>query len=294
MSSFTNQQLQSVIAQFDLAIHSHDQWYKNLLRVLISHLPPEEVDLMPDAHRRCRFGQLYGSPQAAFLQENPAFISLGDAHQKMHLSARSLFQRIADDLPIPLNDWDHFDHDVDEMRLKFQDLRYEFAEIVQNRDPLTGAQTRASMLRVLREQNALVKRGRQDCALAMIDLDHFKRINDEYGHTAGDAVLVSTVKCLKALLRPYDRIYRYGGEEFLIVMPSTNLEQARQVAERMRAAIAEQRVQLDKSEEFLHVTASFGVAILTKLRKVEESIDHADKAMYEAKVTGRNRVVADR
>ena len=249
--------------------------------------------MMPEAHRHCRFGQWYWSPQTSFIREYPAFTSLGDAHERMHISARNLLQLITDGRPIPANDWDHFDNDLDRMRLEFQSLRHEFAEIAQNRDPLTEAQTRDLMLSDIREQNTIVQRGRQDCALVMFDLDHFKHVNDKYGHITGDAVLASTVQCVKALLRPYDRIYRYGGEEFVICMPSTTLDQARQVAERMRKAIAEQRVQHEKSKESLQVTVSFGVVMLTQLRTVEESIDHADKAMYEAKRSGRNCVVVN-
>ncbi|MDZ4251820.1 MAG: diguanylate cyclase, partial [Sulfuritalea sp.] len=293
MTFFTNQQLQSVISQLDQALYNHEQWYKNLLRVLIAHVPPEAPDLMPDAHRRCRFGQWYESLPAAFLQDYPTFASLGRAHEKMHSGARTLLQRTLDDLPISSSDLDQFNNILDRMRLEVQALRHEFADMAQNRDPLTGARNRASLLSDLREQHGLVQRGVHSCALAMLDLDHFKRINDEYGHTAGDAALISTVQCLQALLRPYDRIYRYGGEEFLLCMPGTTLDEACGVAERMHTAISAQSIQFDNAGRFLQVTASFGVAALAQSRSVEDSIDRADKAMYEAKTTGRNRVVAE-
>lgn len=293
MPLFTNQQLQSIISQLDQAIYSHDQWYKNILRVLIVRIPPEAVDLMPDAHRRCRFGQWYESPLADFLNDYAAFISLGAAHEKMHAGARELLQRVTDDLPISLRDWDQFENDLDRMRLEIQALRHEFANASQNRDPLTEAQTRASLLSDLREHHTLVQRGRQTCTLVMLDLDHFKTINDEYGHTVGDAVLVTTVRCIKNMLRSYDRIYRYGGEEFIICMPGTNLEQGHHIADRMREAIADQNISIDKSSQILHVTASFGIAILAETRSVEESIDRADKALYEAKSAGRNKVISE-
>lgn len=293
MAFFTNQQLQSVIAQLDQALYNHEQWYKNLLRVLISHVPPEAPDLLPDAHRLCRFGQWYESLPATLLQDHPTFTSLAQAHEKMHSNARTLLQRVSDDLPISSGDFDQFNNVLDRMRLEVQALRHEFADLAQNQDPLTGARNRASLLSDLREQHALAQRGVQSCALAMLDLDHFKRINDEYGHVAGDTVLVSTVRCLQTLLRPYDRIYRYGGEEFLLCMPSTTLDQAREVANRMRATIAAQRIPVDNAGHFLQVTASFGVVALAQSRSVEDSIDRADKAMYEAKTAGRNCVVVE-
>lgn len=293
MTFFTNQQLHSAISQLDQALYNHEQWYKNLLRVLIAHVPPEAPDLMPDAHRRCRFGQWYESAPAAFLHDHPTFASLGQAHEKMHSGARTLLQRTSDGLPISSSDFDQFNNVLDRMRLEVQALRHEFADMAQSQDPLTGARNRASLLSDLREQNALVQRGAHACALAMLDLDHFKRINDEYGHAAGDAALISTVQCLQALLRPYDRIYRYGGEEFLLCMPSTTPDEARGVAERMRVAIAAQSIQFGNAGHFLQVTASFGVAALAQSRSVEDSLDRADKLMYVAKTAGRNRVVVE-
>jgi diguanylate cyclase (GGDEF)-like protein len=127
----------------------------------------------------------------------------------------------------------------------------------------------------------------------MLDLDHFKQVNDEHGHLAGDKVLISTVQCLQAILRPYDRIYRYGGEEFLLCMPGTTPEEAREVAERMCHAVAAQRIQPDGTDHILRVTASLGVTMLDPSRSVEDSIESADRAMYEAKKLGRNRVVTE-
>ena len=290
MSSLSNQQLQSVISQIDQAISSHDRWYKQLLRVLIARIPPESVDLSPEAHLRCQFGKWYTSSMADFFRGHPAFVSLGDAHQQMHDCARTLCQQVVDDMPVSLDGWERFDEKVEGVRLEFQALRREFVEMAQNLDPLTEALNRSSLLSDLRAQQALLMRSGTPCALIMIDLDHFKRVNDVHGHAAGDAVLVSVVQCLKTMLRPYDRIYRYGGEEFLLCMPSTTPEQARQVAERMRATVSTQKVHLNHTDSALQITASFGIAPLLSYGTVEESIDHADKAMYRAKTAGRDRV----
>ena len=148
------------------------------------------------------------------------------------------------------------------------------------------------MLSDLREQHALVRRATQSCALVMIDLDRFKEVNDQYGHGAGDSVLISTSECLHAQMRPYDRLYRYGGEEFVLSMPNTTVDTAFAVAERLRAAVEAQEIRHGGRDTTLPITASFGVATLDAARPVEESIDDADKALYEAKSAGRNRVNA--
>jgi diguanylate cyclase len=287
MDSLNNQQVQAIIAELDQALYSHEQWYKNLQGVLISHAASKRSDLMNDARLHCSFGQWYSSPHLLFLKQNPLFISLGKAHEKMHRKAVHLIRRISDGLPILVRDWDPFDDSIERMRGKIQALQDEFTAIVDNRDPLTESQTRATLLTELCEQQALVQRGKQVCVIAMVDLDNFKRINNEYGHAAGDVVLISTVKRLKSHLRSYDRIYRYGGEEFIICMPSTTVKNSCEVIEHMRAAVAGQHFDFGNT----HVTASFGASVLRGSRTVEESIHCADKAMYKAKTAGKNRVV---
>jgi diguanylate cyclase (GGDEF)-like protein len=145
------------------------------------------------------------------------------------------------------------------------------------------------MLSDLREQHALVRRGVQQCSIAILDLDHFKNVNDQHGHPAGDATLASISHCLQTGVRPYDRIYRYGGEEFLVTMPSTTIDSALAVAERLRAAVEASEIR-STGGLVLRITASFGVAALEATRPIEESIDRADKALYRAKASGRNCV----
>jgi diguanylate cyclase len=294
MRHLSDEQLQTAIVQLDQAMYNHDQWHRNLLRVLVSRLPPDAADLMSDAHRRCRFGQWYESDAAGFMRELPAFVALGEAHAQMHQGAAGLLQRVADDLPVSPSGVDQFNNVLDRMRLELQSLRHELADTAQNRDPLTGVRNRASLLSDLREQHAMVRRGVQACALAMVDLDHFKEINDRHGHPAGDTLLRAISEALQAQVRPYDRIYRNGGEEFLLCLPQTTIDDAVGIVDRLRVAIGALQVDPGGGGSVLQITASFGVAAVNAELSVEESIDRADKALYQAKAAGRNRVeVAD-
>lgn len=199
-------------------------------------------------------------------------------------------QRVARGEEIAEEEFDQFNEVLDCLRLEFQALRTDITEIAQNRDPLTGARNRNSLLSALREQQALSIRGVQTCSLIMLDIDRFKQVNDVYGHAVGDRVLVGTVQCLQEMVRSYDKIYRYGGEEFLLCMPGMDTEQASVVADRMRRAIAACSLEQEGSDTELYVTVSLGVATLSPYRTVEESINCADKAMYAAKRAGRNCV----
>jgi len=126
----------------------------------------------------------------------------------------------------------------------------------------------------------------------MIDIDHFKRINDTLGHPAGDAVLVQTASLLLDSARPYDEVGRYGGEEFAVLLPETTIEVATMVAERLRQKIAEHEIVVGRKK--VKVTASFGVACFPGegIETINDLLKAADKALYEAKYGGRNRVVA--
>lgn len=157
------------------------------------------------------------------------------------------------------------------------------------RDPLTGLYNRRYLNDMLQHMIAYATRKRSPLSILMIDIDHFKNINDAYGHAAGDDVLISLSKILTANVRTSDMIYRYGGEEFLILMQDTSLETARQRAEMIRASVEKSSFTVDK--KMVTMTVSIGVATFpADGRDLWEVIDAADNALYEAKANGRNRV----
>ena len=126
----------------------------------------------------------------------------------------------------------------------------------------------------------------------MLDLDHFKQVNDSYGHLTGDAVLCDVSRRLSASLRTYDRIGRFGGEEFGTILPETDLNTAQMVAERLRAAISQVPTLIDGHE--VHVTLSIGVACDAKSAgDTMELVGRADRALYVAKERGRNQVASE-
>ena len=122
----------------------------------------------------------------------------------------------------------------------------------------------------------------------MIDIDFFKKVNDTYGHASGDEVLRTVASIIKAQLRESDIPARYGGEEFAVLLPYTHIDEAKIVGERLRKAVEEASIQLDKLN--INVTISMGLAELTPDLSGEELFKLADKALYEAKESGRNRV----
>lgn len=160
-----------------------------------------------------------------------------------------------------------------------------------NKDLLTMLPNRSAISNALRQEISRAHRERRTVGVILLDIDHFKKINDTYGHFAGDAVLRETALRLRANMRPYDQVGRYGGEEFLVVLPNCDLEQASHQAERMRQRLQETSISCDGVELF--ISASFGVTISDgSERNPEVFVRVADEALYRAKADGRNCVCA--
>ena len=155
-------------------------------------------------------------------------------------------------------------------------------------DALTGILNRRAIRDVLRKELARCRRENTTLGVILADVDHFKKINDHYGHAAGDAVLVTAVQRISSTLRSYDSVGRYGGEEFLIVAPGCELDVAKKLAERIRGAIGDEPV--DLGAEAAKISISLGVTLGTADSDPEFLVTLADSAMYQAKRNGRNRV----
>ncbi len=157
-------------------------------------------------------------------------------------------------------------------------------------DPLTGLLNRRSFRDQFKREWSRAVRYDRPIACVMLDIDYFKRVNDAHGHAAGDAVLERVAELLVGHCRPSDRVCRYGGEEFCIMVPETSEQGAAVLAERLRSTLA--TTPFEAGGKSLEITSSFGVAERTAdMADLEDLIDRADRALYLAKHSGRNRVV---
>lgn len=164
------------------------------------------------------------------------------------------------------------------------------AEHLSRHDSLTGLHNRRAFLELaVPIWNTAMRRGRP-LSLIMLDIDHFKQVNDLHGHDAGDRALIETSHLLAQACRAGDILVRWGGEEFMLLLPETDLEQACALAERMRQSIEAQRLQI--AQDTIALTASFGVAERDWQTRLEELISETDVYLYEAKQSGRNRVAS--
>jgi len=159
------------------------------------------------------------------------------------------------------------------------------------RDGLTGIYNRAAFNERLSREFKRARRYRLQLSLLMFDADHFKSVNDRYGHPAGDALLIAIAEQAKLCIRDTDMVARYGGEEFSVILPETDCNSAAQLAERLRLAI--EGMQVEYEGQTLVRTVSIGVSCLQNIDELTDEDDllkAADRALYTAKENGRNRV----
>ncbi len=167
---------------------------------------------------------------------------------------------------------------------------YKRIEELAELDELTGASNRRSIMRMLEEEIARAERSGSPCSVALIDLDYFKRINDAYGHPTGDEVLRTFSITMFANIRSVDRFGRYGGEEFLLVLPDMDTNSAARALDRLRAIVAD--LEWSAFSPGMKVTMSAGVATLKTNETSDTFLARADRALYAAKAQGRNRITS--
>jgi len=174
---------------------------------------------------------------------------------------------------------------LDDLTVAQADLDYKATH-----DELSGLWNRRAILEKLEEELARATRENSSLAVIMADVDHFKGINDNHGHLAGDAVLREVARRIRSSLRAYDSMGRYGGEEFVIIVPGTDTEESREIAERVRSDLSDRPIQTPDND--FKVTVSLGVALADPTENIDLNsvLRSADEALYRAKKAGRNRV----
>ena len=206
---------------------------------------------------------------------------------------------VSGDLSLRLNpggddEFSHLARGINSMLAVIQKAKIELLQAQESlrfhaeHDALTGVRNRRAIRDVLRKELARCRREGTTLGVILADVDHFKKINDHYGHASGDAVLVNVVQRISATLRSYDLLGRYGGEEFLIIAPGCDLDVAHKLAERVRAAVGDEPI--DLGDDLVATSVSLGVTLGTAESDPEFLVAQADTAMYQAKREGRNRV----
>ena len=280
-----------VVHALDEGIRNHEAWIKGLHQTLVcDEAHANGADLGEEPHRCCAFGRwYYGDAQHSPIHDHKLFVPLGDIHQSMHGAARDILLAKEGGERIEVDAYDRFINQANLFKLEVRNIQYDMMSRVCAVDQLTGVWNRYAMQFKLNQEHERVSRGNESACIAVMDLDHFKVVNDTHGHPEGDHVLRTLIGFCRGRLRKYDSMFRYGGEEFLICLPDTNQNDAAALIERLREAVAATPIRLSNGEEVC-VTASFGVACLAPDKQLDDAIHQADTALLRAKQEGRDRV----
>ena len=273
---------------------SHLVWMARLVEAVRMRSQDDMPELDPN---RCQFGHWLGGEGARLIRDHSHVRQVSELHESMHhvvLEVSSLMdhQRASGPIYALLKKAETYSL---ELGNEISMLNNIVIMSVYNKDPLTGFLTRRFLDRVLVNQMEIAKATESAFSVVMFDLDHFKEVNDTYGHQTGDRALEHVAGIVRETLRQSDLVFRFGGEEFLLVAPSTNQAQAHALAEKLRRSIAAQPL---AHEQPLTLTSSFGVLEISPdsyenvdTRMVHQVIEACDANLYAAKRLGRNRVV---
>ena len=279
----------NAVREFDRAILNHTTWLKQLHAGLICNTPVNAKNLLEDAHHRCNFGQwFYGHDMERF-RADPACERIRKVHKTMHAAARDMLTHHGVERQVRVEEYERFMDLAIQFKQDVRNFQFFLISQVCTVDHLTGAWNRHAMAMKLTEEYERTLRTSQPCALCMMDLDYFKRVNDEFGHTVGDEALRAVTSLVNTELRSNDSLCRYGGEEFLILMPNTDLENAAILLNRIREKLETMPLVLPSGQN-IQITASFGVASMVRSEVPEDVMEQADHALLAAKAQGRNKV----
>ena len=279
-----------VVNELEAALDTQRDWLNKFQAMLACCTRPDPSDLKADTHKKSGFGLWYYKKASPPLKKHPDFAAVGKCHLDMHDRARSLAQAVEGGADIAPGLYEAFMASADRFELALRKLHGEARGLLSETDPLTGTSTRMTMLSHLEQEQSRVKRSGAQSSIGMTDLDHFKVVNDTYGHQAGDKVLKTVAGYMLEHLRQYDQVYRYGGEEFLLLLPNTPEERAKVVLDRLRRGLQRQRIPI-KGSLYVTMTVSFGVTAMLASVSVKTTIGRADQALYAAKEAGRNQVL---
>jgi len=270
------------VALFKKHIWDEDKRITNRLRTELSNLITETSNNVGQAHSDVSISAKKLAAHSKNINKNTAIEDMRFILTDVVKETKQVAEN-GNSLKVML---DHTKNEVEQLRQELEQTKWEATT-----DPLTGLRNRRAFEKAMQDNIKMVETNDTQLCLVMVDIDHFKRVNDTYGHLFGDRVLKSVASLLMANIKGKDTIARFGGEEFAIMLPDTQLEFAEIVAENLRKAVERARIRKTNTGELLDkLTVSLGITHFHSGEATDEFIDRADKALYLSKENGRNRV----
>jgi diguanylate cyclase (GGDEF)-like protein len=285
-------EIASFITELDAAVEAHMEWTRRVLRCAVLRLSPGEDALAPRAHMHCRFGRWFVSNKVRFEKLDAQNARrLETVHQVMHEAVRSICTDLLAARPGQSTHLEAFEQTQSELINLLAAFKTQFLAHAVRHDPLTGLPMRYGIETDFIQIQKTCKRNSTLFYIGMIDVDRFKQVNDRYGHPVGDIALRHLANTLKRITRPNEPLYRFGGEEFLLLMQCRTPEGAAMAAQRFINAVRSEPVPIPQGP--LALTVTMGVACVGEDEPMGSGVERADRALYAGKRAGRDRYVID-
>lgn len=286
MKKLNTKLAQQYLGHLDGDVQRYNAWLRTLLCAVIDGANAVAVCTTAEAYD---FGEWFYGDEGAMLRSLESYAKVAKIHYALHVMSGHIRGQLCAGQRISGEDISVFIDQSNIFRRHVYTLESEIKEHMCALDPLTGVFNRHHMMQRLNAERQRVQRNGHRCAIVLMDIDHFKKVNDLYGHHVGDRALRESAEVVADSLRDYDSMYRIGGEEFLICLPYLDAKRAKIAADRLRNRLKSASIRADRDVE-LQVTASFGASLLDGDATLEDSISRADQALYAAKHGGRDRV----
>lgn len=281
----------SELIEIDEGIRLHITWAQKVFQYLVLKTPAEPQFSAKDSHLLCHFGKWFQSNRAKFEKINrDKTHELEQVHYLVHHHLHNIFSRLDENQHVDadlVSQYQTSQSDLIELLIYF---RTHFMTQALQYDPLTGLALRYGMEDQFAALRQSTEKNQKILAVGLLDLDYFKRVNDQYGHQVGDEVLAYTAQLFRDSLRDTDNIFRFGGEEFLIFLEVDNVDSLHEIIDRIFQSLHSNPTRL-KSGEIIHITATVGIILVEPDETMEKAIARADQAMYLGKQQGRDRAV---
>lgn len=286
-----SQETDAFIAELDAAVEAHMDWTRRILRCVVLRASPGDDVLAPIAHTLCRFGHWFTASRAYFdALDTEAAQRVETVHQSMHDAIRSICSDVLSGQSGQSADLQAFEESQSELLGLLARFKTLILSNAIRCDPLTGLALRHGLEKDFTQLRKLAQRNHTLLYVVMIDADHFKRVNDTYGHPVGDMVLRHLADTLRSALRGNEPLYRFGGEEFLWLMQCKSVEEAGLSAQRLLNIVRTSPFALANGQA-LPMTVTLGLALVSEQEELCSALKRADEALYAGKNAGRDRFV---
>ena len=277
------------VAELDAATEAHLDWTRRVLRCAVRRRSPGEDVMAPDAHDRCRFGRWFRQNRDRFDDiDAVAAERVRLTHHRMHDAVRQLCTTLLAHGQDEAAALDTFERMQSALIADLAHFKTQVLAQSARHDALTGLPLRYGLEDEFRRCLGAAQRRAEMLVVAMVDIDHFKLVNDTHGHAVGDRALQHMAALLKSHSRIGEPVFRFGGEEFLVLIQATGRDEAGKAVDRLLQALRTTPLPLADGA-LLSLRASAGLAVVGQDEAMANAVERADRALYAAKATGRDR-----